>query len=132
MHHRGASPERGRVGIAKTMKPLYTEEDQTCRKVLQMLSDYVDSTLSAHGVWEVEKHLAECGDCAAHARQLQATVLLLHTAERHDTGNDFMARLHARLDGLEPERPRRNPLRDALQDWLAGMREPLRLKRVPA
>lgn len=114
------------------MKPLFTEEDRTCRNVQQMLSDYVDNTLSAHDVWKVEKHLAECGACTAHARQLQATVRLLRTTERHDTGGDFMARLHARLDGLEPERPRRNPLWDSLQDWLAGMRAPLQLRRVPA
>ena len=114
------------------MRPLNTQDNRDCGKVQAFLSDYVDNALSARDVWEVEKHLAACPECAAQAHELQTTVHLLHTMERHDTGTDFMAQLHARLDSLEPPQVRAHPLRDTLQGWLAGLRDPLRLNRLPA
>src|SRR5579862_7694793 len=114
------------------MRPLDNQDNRNCGKVQALLSEYVDNALSAREVWEVEKHLAACPECAAHARELQATVHLLHAMERHDTSTDFMARLHARLDGLESPQVRARSLRDTLQGWLAGMRDPLRLNRLPA
>jgi anti-sigma factor RsiW len=111
----------------------YSNSDNpVCRDVRTLLSDYVDNTLSARQVWEVEKHLADCADCAETARQMQATVRLLRTAERLDTADDFMAKLHARLDGLEPEpAPSRFGL-GALRDGLRGLREAMQRYRVPA
>src|SRR5215467_7538065 len=101
------------------MRPFDHQNNRDCGKVQAFLSDYVDNALSAREVWEVEKHLAACPECAAQAREQQATVHLLHTMERHDTSTDFMARLHARLDGLEPPQVRVHSLRDTLQGWLA-------------
>jgi anti-sigma factor RsiW len=108
------------------------KDNSVCRDVQTLLSDYVDNTLSARQVWEVEKHLADCADCAETARQLQATVRLLRATERLDTADDFMAKLHARLDGLEPEpAPSRFGL-GALFDGLRGLREAVQRHRVPA
>ncbi len=97
-----------------------------------MLSCYIDNTLSAREVWEVEKHLALCADCNALAQQMQATVQILHSADCYDTGDDFMAKLHARLDTLEPEPARGFSLRAAMQDWLSGMSAVVRTWRLPA
>lgn len=96
------------------------------------LSDYVDGALSARRTWQVEKHLAECGECAAAAHLVRATVDALHAAPLYDTGGDFMAKLHARLDGLEPEPPAARTLVEAFKDWWMGLREPMQVQRVPA
>ncbi len=101
-----------------------------CSDAQSLLSEYADNALSARQTWEVEKHLAVCGDCTEVSRQMQATVTLLRTAEKHDTADDFMAKLHTRLDGLEPTRLRRS-LKDQAQDWLIGVRDAMRPHRVP-
>jgi anti-sigma factor RsiW len=83
-------------------------------------------------MWDVEKHLSACAACTAQAHQMQMTVDLLHTAAPHETGDDFMARLHARIDGLEPEMARTPSLAVRLRDWLAGVQESLRIRSTPA
>lgn len=100
-----------------------------CADVQSLLSDYIDNSLSARQVWEVEKHLAGCPECAEAAHQMQATVQALHTAPRFDTGDNFMAALHARLDGLEPARSR--SVLGAFRGWLAGTGESLQRHRLP-
>ena len=114
------------------MRPLDNQDNRNCGKVQALLSEYVDNALSAREVWEVEKHLAACPECAAQAREMQAAVHLLRSVERRDTSADFMARLHARLDSLGPQQTRSPSLRDTVQGWLAGLRDPLRLNRLPA
>ena len=113
------------------MMPSNLTKDPVCRETQTLLSEYIDNTLSARQAWEVEKHLAACTDCQEFSHSLQRTVSLLQSSERQDTGDDFMARLHARLDGLEPEAQRAAPL-TALRDWLAGVRDGLYVRRVPA
>jgi anti-sigma factor RsiW len=103
-----------------------------CREMQPLLSEYVENTLSARDTWRVEKHLTECSACAAQTRELQATVALLRNSARFDTSADFMANLHARLDGLEPESARPRALWATLRDWLAGATQTLRTARVPA
>jgi anti-sigma factor RsiW len=103
-----------------------------CRNVQELLSDYLENTLAARQALEVEKHLAGCAECASLAREMRATIHLLRNAETYDTGDDFMARLHARLDGLEPEPARRRTALVALRDWLEGFRQNLNARRVPA
>jgi len=114
------------------MMPSNATIDPVCRETQSLLSDYLDNTLSARSVWEVEKHLATCAECTEYAQTLQQTVDLLHNAERFDTSDDFMSKLHARLDGLEPEPMRRTNPFAGLRDWLAGVRDGLYARRVPA
>lgn len=103
-----------------------------CRPAHSLLSDYVDNTLSARQALEVEKHLSVCPECALLTRELRAMVNLLHISERSDTSDDFMAKLHARLDGLEPEAARPRFSVAAVRDWFAGLRVSLRAIHVPA
>src|SRR5579871_6843075 len=114
------------------MKSSNQTNDKVCQETQSLLSDYIDNTLSARQVWAVEKHLTLCADCAAVMHQMQTTVELLRSADRFDTGDDFMARLHARLDGLEPEPMRKPSPIMALRDWLAGARAGLQARRIPA
>lgn len=98
----------------------FCEDDRECRAVQDLLPGYLDASLSARSVWDVEKHLATCAGCAAAVREMQSVIALLHDRDRLDTSDDFMAKLHARLDGVEP-RPVRMGLRaDVVRDLLAG------------
>ena len=105
-------------------------ESAVCHATREQLSAYLDNTLSARSVWDVEKHLTACPDCAEVSRQMQATVQLLRSVERLDTSDDFMAKLHARLDETEPE-PARNSLADWMRDAAANLRASFTLRRVP-
>jgi anti-sigma factor RsiW len=110
----------------------FNNDDTMCRKVEPLLSDYLDNALSAREVWEVEKHLTACPACTQLSQQMQATVHVLRNADRYDTGDDFMAKLHARLDDLEPEPARGRSLRDMAQNWLGTLRAAMRTWHVPA
>ncbi len=102
-----------------------------CRKAESLLSEYVDNTLSAREMFEVEKHLAGCKPCSLTAEMMQSTVELLRSAETLDTGNDFMAKLHSRLDTLGPVAARRS-LSASFMDWVADIRQQINRKPIPA
>ena len=107
-------------------------ESPECQQTRTLLSDYMENTLSGRESWNVEKHLTVCPPCSLYLREMQATVSLLQTMPRLDTSSDFMARLHAQLDTVEPAA--QSPLarfagwRDRLADFGAMLRSP----RVPA
>lgn len=106
--------------------------DPLCLGTRELLGAYVDNSLSARQAWEVEKHLATCKPCALMSRQMQATVTLLRGAERADTSDDFMARLHARLDDAAPAIPSRpDPADWAREMWGRGV-DGAKRGRVPA
>ena len=109
----------------------YELTDAACKTAQALLSDYTDNALSARQTWDVEKHLSACPDCTAQMQQMQMTVTLLHATPRLDAADDFMAKLHARLDGLEPEMARAPTLSTRLRDWVAGMQEYLRVRSQP-
>ncbi|MCW3097106.1 MAG: putative zinc-finger [Chthonomonadaceae bacterium] len=110
----------------------FYNDDTVCRKVEPLLSDYLENALSAREVWEVEKHLTACPACTQLSQQMQATVHVLRSADRYDTGDDFMAKLHARLDDLEPEPARSRSLGDMAQNWLVSLRAGMHTWHVPA
>ncbi len=107
-------------------------ESPECQNTRALLSDYMENTLSGRAAWSVEKHLTACALCARYLREMQTTVSLLQTMPRRDTSDDFMARLHARLDTVEPQAEsslaRLTGWRERLADCGAALRGP----RVPA
>src|SRR5580693_6714598 len=105
------------------------DNSRECRVTESVLAAYMDNTLSARDVWEVEKHFARCPSCAATARQMQSTVDLLRAAPRLDTGDDFMAKLHARLDDLEPKRP---TVWSTINGWMGAAAAAVNARRMPA
>lgn len=113
------------------MRPENDTTTKECSAVHELFTDYLDNTLSARQVWQVEKHLAACAACAELAREMRAAVQLMRMTPRFDTGDDFMAKLHARLDTLEPEAMRPSAT-ERVRDWVAGIGEALRIRRTPA
>lgn len=110
----------------------YNSDNTVCRSVEPLLSDYMENALSAREIWEVEKHLTSCTACTQLSQQMQATVQVLRTADRYDTADDFMAKLHARLDTVEPEPARKPSLQNLAQNWLGALQAGLRAWHVPA
>ena len=98
--------------------------NRTCNAVQKLLGSYVDNTLSGRDVWEVERHLAACSECASVLELTRRTISALHSAQQLDTSNDFMANLHGRLDSLGEVGGKRSP-GTFIQDMLEAMRGPL-------
>ena len=45
-----------------------------CRDAVELVSDYLDGTLSRRQRRRLEKHLAECDACTAYLDQMRATI----------------------------------------------------------
>ncbi len=101
-----------------------------CASAECLLPQFVDGNLSAREAWQLEKHLAECRNCSTKVDQLKQTIDLLHTASRLDTADDFMAKLHARLDVIDESAnsvgtvPQRASLRELAATYLRMLRVP--------
>jgi anti-sigma factor RsiW len=106
--------------------------DSDCQQIQSQLSEYLDNALPARQMLAVEKHLSLCAACAEETRQLQQTVKLVRAAPRLDTSDAFMAKLHARLDGLEPEAVPASSLLGGLRDAWAGLWRGVNARRIPA
>ena len=68
-----------------------------CRETLGMLSEYLDGELDEQLCAELERHMAECGDCRVVVDTLRKTVALYHTHGHRDVPADAKARLYAVL-----------------------------------
>ena len=56
-----------------------------CREAAELMSDYVDGTLTRRRRRAVRLHLAMCEVCQRYARQMRATVALLRSLVRRDS-----------------------------------------------
>jgi anti-sigma factor RsiW len=54
-------------------------DDLTCRELVELVTEYLEGTLSPPELSRFEDHLAVCAGCATHLRQMQET---LRTAGR--------------------------------------------------
>lgn len=111
-------------------RPFASWDNRDCERIQGLLSDYTDGSLSARQTWEVERHLADCRECAAQAQQMKVLVGALRSVERHSTPDDFMRKLHAQLDALGPVPQAQRSFSARWRDeWLA-LRNVLSLRRV--
>ena len=71
-----------------------------CRDHLECLSDYVDGELDPDLCAEIERHMAECGDCRIVVDTLRKTVSLYRSYGHAELPPDTKERLYAvlRLD----------------------------------
>ena len=74
-----------------------------CKKVEKLLSDYTDKSLRADILLEVEKHLAECPNCANYLNAMNKLngLIKLKVKEKPAEGyfENYRARLESRLKG---------------------------------
>ncbi len=105
--------------------------DADCSKTRAALSEYHDNLLSARRIIEVEKHIAVCVECLQASREMETMITLLRSTPKRDSPDDFMMKLHNRLDALEPVAAS-PPLRVRLLDWLMSVGIALRIYRLHA
>ena len=71
---------------------------QSCRDHLGALSDYLEGDLHPELCAEIERHLAECGNCRVVVDTLRKTVMLYRTYGHEEVPADAKARLFAVLE----------------------------------
>ena len=73
---------------------------ESCRHLLDSLSDYVDGSLGEVFCDEIERHIEDCENCRIVVDTLRKTVYLYHqsTAESQNMPQDVRQRLFRRLD----------------------------------
>ncbi len=115
------------------MNILNTKPIANCNNAETLLPQFVDGELSARDAWQLEKHLANCRDCSLKVEQLKLTIDLLHDTARLDTNDDFMAKLHARLDDIDASASdtRTNAPRPSLREIITGYTRVLHVPGVP-
>ena len=75
------------------MRPL------TCREVVELVTGYLEGTLSWRERRRVERHLADCEACSAYLDQMRATLTALGTVTEESLSPDAReALLHAFRD----------------------------------
>ena len=72
----------------------------SCRDSLGTLSEYLDGELDEQLCAEIERHMAECGNCRIVVDTLRKTVMLYRAYGHEDVPEDAKERLYAVL-GLE-------------------------------
>ena len=65
----------------------------TCREVLDLLTDYLESALPTPIRARLEQHLAECDHCAADLDQLRATIDALGSLPEEEVAPEVRERL---------------------------------------
>ena len=83
----------------------------TCGDLREQLSACVDAELSLEEMHDVDVHLATCASCRARASSMRA---LKHAIARLPSREPPPGAVHARIDALRFERPRRGHLTRAL------------------
>jgi anti-sigma factor RsiW len=68
-----------------------------CKDQLGMLSEYVDGELDDELCAEIERHMAECGNCRVMVDSLRKTIILYRTHGHQEVPEDAKARLYAVL-----------------------------------
>jgi anti-sigma factor (TIGR02949 family) len=75
------------------------DHKESCRNLLNSLSDYVDGTLGEQLCNDIESHLANCEDCRIVVDTLRKTIYLVHTtSEPEPVPSDVRRRLYHRLN----------------------------------
>jgi len=74
-----------------------------CREFQNNHVAYVDDLLSAVKMDAMQQHLAECARCARKDTSIRRSLFLVRNLKPIEPSADFMARLNARLESLEPE-----------------------------
>ncbi len=69
----------------------------TCREVIGLLADYLESALSEEEIRELEEHLAGCGPCQAYLNTYRRTKDLTGKAERVAMPEEMKDRLRTFL-----------------------------------
>ena len=112
------------------MNTYQNQPDPQCETTRNLIAAYVEDALSVREAMNIERHLTGCATCSQLVTEMKATVHLLRNSERYDTSHDFMAKLHASLDAVEPEPLTLKSRLGGFTEWLGNSRR--NVTRTPA
>lgn len=76
------------------------EQGLTCQELVELVSEYLDGTLTPDDRMRFETHIHDCGHCSNYLEQMRATV-----------------RITGRLTGIDLEPYAINELLSIFKDW---------------
>ena len=94
-----------------------------CAEIEILICDYVDGTLSADRKAEVERHLAECPDCAEMARDSAAAVAFIGRAEAVTPPPELITRILFDAPWRK-NKSAAHGLRSRLSGWFSPLLQP--------
>ena len=59
------------------------ERELTCKELVELVSDYLESALSSENKERFEVHLATCDGCAAYLQQMRKTIQTVGNLEEN-------------------------------------------------
>ncbi len=69
-----------------------------CAGIKELLSEYVDGVLDAQTKADIKEHIATCTGCQKEIKELKALVEDLGSLEQAKAPDDFIDRLHERIE----------------------------------
>jgi predicted anti-sigma-YlaC factor YlaD len=66
------------------MKLLTLRRDIVCQEAVELVTDYLEGTLSRRETRRLEAHLAACEGCEEYLRQVRATIRILGRVQPED------------------------------------------------
>jgi anti-sigma factor RsiW len=66
------------------MRLFTRSEDLACQEVVELITDYLEGSLSRRDRARMEHHLAGCPDCTAYLKQMRTTIRLTGTLSTSD------------------------------------------------
>ncbi|MGE5222961.1 MAG: anti-sigma factor family protein [Omnitrophica WOR_2 bacterium] len=75
------------------------EKSESCHRLLESLSEFIDGTLDESFCTEIEHHLEECENCQVVVDTLRKTIYLYHaTSNPPEVPSDVRNRLYRKLN----------------------------------
>jgi len=82
-------------------------KDIVCQQAVELVTDYLEGSLSRRDRRRFEAHLRACPNCSAYLEQIRATIALAGAVEPEDLSPEARAdltELYRRWRGEEPRR----------------------------
>ena len=67
-----------RTSIKKDRSGVITPDKLTCREVVELVTDYLETSLLPEKQAQFEEHVAGCPGCTAYVEQVRQTIDMLH------------------------------------------------------
>jgi anti-sigma factor RsiW len=80
------------------MIALRTRKKLTCRELVELVTDYLDGSLSRRDRARFEAHIAACGNCTQYVEQFRETIRLTGTLRESDVSLEAETALLAQFE----------------------------------
>ena len=80
------------------MIALRNRKKLTCRELVELVTDYLDGSLSRRDRARFEAHIAACGNCTQYVEQFRETIRLTGTLRETDVSPEAEAALLAQFE----------------------------------